>query len=92
MFGGLGSRRAVTAHAPRLVTGAIMHAVRQLRAVGAPQAVVKISRILRSLCEGAEQFRDGGNRALLSHSSASAALRKVVEKSRILRLLCGGGG
>ena len=72
--GGLGWRRAVTAHAPQLVTDSFFCVPPANSALRAPQAVVEKShaprlgcasggfarrvvksRILRSLCEGAEK-------------------------------------
>ena len=66
---GLGCRRAVTAHAPRLVTGSYGCPCPPTPRLRAPQAVVEKSRILRYPL-------------LLRMLRAPQA---VVEKSRILR-------
>ena len=54
-WAGLGSRRADTTHAPQLVSDSFGVSVSPNSALRAPQGVVETSRILRSLCEGAEK-------------------------------------
>ena len=57
---GLGCRRAVTARAPRLVTGFLWVSVSANSALRAPQAVVNKPRVPRSLGMRNVNWMDGG--------------------------------
>ena len=86
---GLGCRRAVTAHAPRLVTGSYGCPCPPTPRLRAPQAVVEKSRILRYplllRMLRAPRLVTGSYGCPRPPTPRFRAAQAVVEKSRILR-------